>query len=408
MGRTDHPTASTGTPGTAGTGTPGTAGIGTPGIAGTGAHRPQSAAPRRGRLLRYLLTALVLAMLAATSCAPGFDPPSKVDTLRILAVTIDKPYAQPGDEVTLRMTVFDGAGHPDDPESVPRTLQIIWLGGCFDPEGDLYYLCFAQLAELLGSMGGGMPPEDLVKLDFAPGSLSGTPDAHEFTFTMPADIVSRRPTPPVGPHYGIAYVFFAACAGQIVPAELESTGGEVPDFPLECHDQAGNELGSESFVIGYTQVYAFADERENANPPINAITLDGAELPQDPVDAPVVEACPVTEEDRRAAACASDQPMDDCRHYTIKAVIDDVAEVDPEAFDIDGNPMREVVWVSYFTHGGDMTVALSLVSDATKGYLDDHDTDWIPPAEPGTYAIWAVARDQRGGSSVVRGYVRVE
>jgi hypothetical protein len=376
---------------------------------GSRARHLPGAAPRRGRLLRYLLATLAVAMLAAPSCAPGFDPPSKVDTLRILAVTIDKPYALPGDDVTLRMTVFDGAGHPDDPDSIPRNLQIIWLGGCFDPEGDLYYLCFAQLAEVLGSMGGGMPPEDLVKFDAAPGSLSGTPDGHEFTFTMPGDIVSRRPKPQVGPHYGIAYVFFAACAGQIVPVDLAAPGGaQVPDFPLECHDIAGNKLGSESFVIGYTQVYAFADERLNENPPIKAITLDGVELPDDPADAPVVERCPVTEDDRRAAACASDQPLDDCRQYVINAAIDDVAEVDPEAFDIDGNPMREVVWVSYFTHGGDMSRALSLVSDATQGYIDDHDTDWAPPAEPGTYAIWAVARDQRGGSSVVRRFVRVQ
>ncbi|RLB48599.1 MAG: hypothetical protein DRI90_25265 [Deltaproteobacteria bacterium] len=377
--------------------------------AGPRTRLPQSVEPSRSHRLRYVLAAFALAMLAATSCAPDFDPPSKLDTLRILAVTIDTPYALAGDDVTLRMTVFDGAGHPDDPDSVPRNLQIIWLGGCFDPEGDLYYLCFTELAELMGSFDGGMPPEDLVKFDAAPGSLSGTPDAHEFTFTMPNDIVSRRPKPPVGPHYGIAYVFFAACAGQIVPVELTSPGGgQVPDFPLECHDIAGNKLGSESFVIGYTQVYAFADERANANPPIEAITLDGIELPDDPADAPVVESCPVTEDDRRAAACASDQPVDDCRQYVINATIGDVAEVDPGAVDIDGNPMREVVWVSYFAKGGDMSMALSLVSDATEGYLNDHDTDWVPPAEPGTYAIWAVARDQRGGSSVVRRYVRVE
>ncbi|MBW2456766.1 MAG: hypothetical protein JRI68_19775 [Deltaproteobacteria bacterium] len=354
-----------------------------------------------------MLVTLVLAMLVAPSCAPGFDPPSKVDTLRILSVTIDKPYALPGEEVTLRMTVFDGAGHPDDPDSVPRNLQIIWLGGCFDPEGDIYYLCFPQLAEVLGSMGGGAPPEDLVKFDGAPGSMSGQPDAHEFTFTMPEDIVSRRPKPAAGPHYGIAYIFFAACAGQIVPADLTSTGGKVPDFPLECHDIAGNELGSESFVIGYTQVYAFADERQNENPPITDITLDGNALPETPDEAPEFKACPVSADERRAAACASDRPVDECEYYPLKALIGDVAEVDPEAIDIDGNPMREVVWMSYFTHGGDITKALALVRDATKGCLAAQETEWIAPTEPGTYAIWAVARDQRGGSTVARGFVRV-
>jgi len=370
-------------------------------------RRGHRRAPRPRRMLRTILVTLVLVMFVAPSCAPGFDPPSKVDTLRILAVTIDKSYALPGEEVTLRMTVFDGAGHPDDPDKVPRNLQIVWLGGCFDPEGDIYYLCFPQLAEVLGSLGEGPPPEDVVKFEGSPGAISGEPDAHEFTFTMPEDIVTRRPVPPVGPHYGIAYVFFAACAGQIVPADLTSTGGTVPDFPLECRDLANNTLGSESFVIGYTQVYAFADERRNENPPITGLTLDGQELPDDPDEAPEFKACPVTGDERREPSCASDRAIDDCEHFPLKALIGDVAETDPESLDIDGNPLREVVWVSYFTHGGDMTKALALVSDATEGYLADHETEWIAPAEPGTYAVWAVARDQRGGSSVRRGFVRV-
>ena len=41
--------------------------------------------------LRHLLATLVLAMLLAVSCAPGFHPPSKVTTLRILSVTTDQP-----------------------------------------------------------------------------------------------------------------------------------------------------------------------------------------------------------------------------------------------------------------------------------------------------------------------------
>ena len=89
-------------------------------------------------------------------------------------------------------------------------------------------------------------------------------------------------------------------------------------------------------------------------------------------------------------------------------MIGDISELDPGATDIDGNPAREFIWGTYFSDGGDLSPALSLVSDATKGYQADFDTEWIPPAKPGIYSLWAVARDQRGGSSIIRRFVRVE
>ena len=364
---------------------------------------------QRGPWLRWIL---VLGVVAGwlVACAPGFLPPSKVVTLRILAVTLDEPYAQPGDEVTLRMTVTDGLGDPSDPASGPRDLQIMWLAGCFDPEGDQYYLCFEQLAETLGSLAGpGDLSSEYLQVGVALASADGTPDAHEFRVTLPEDLVSRRPVPAAGPHYGIAYVFFAACAGQLAPAPLESTGGDVPDFPLQCLDATGQALGSDSFIIGYTQIYAFADGRANDNPTLEGLTLDGKPMSEELDAAATVPACPVDDDSRRSATCGKEDPTDSCSKYTIKAQVPaDVAEIDPDGEDIDGNPLREVVWVSYFADGGDLEPSLALVSDATKGYQADFETEWTPPAEPGVYSIWAVVRDQRGGSNVVRRFIRVE
>ena len=364
------------------------------------------------KVRRYssLLLALTVWLVWAVSCTPGFSAPSDVDTLRILSVVADKPYAAPGDDITFEMTVFDGLGDPADPASGPRTLQLVWIAGCVDPPGDQYFLCFQQLADIFGNLAEGqMPPPELFKADISAPTNSGVPNAHSFTTKLPDDIISRRPPPSTGPHYGIAYVFFAACAGKLSPTPLSSLGGAVPEFPLRCLDAAGNKLGSDSFVVGYTQVYAFADQRHNANPTIGNILLDGQPIADDFGQIPSVQRCPVSEQERLAGGCGSDDPTAACQRYTIKAEIADIAEDDPSTVGEDGRPLKESVWVSYFTNAGDMDAPLVLVSDAVEGYLGgEHETGWLPPAEPGIATLWAVVRDQRGGSALVRRFVRVE
>ena len=52
---------------------------------------------------------LALLSLAATGCAPEFAKVSEIETLRVLGVKKDKPYAAPGEEVTLSMLWNDGS-----------------------------------------------------------------------------------------------------------------------------------------------------------------------------------------------------------------------------------------------------------------------------------------------------------
>ncbi len=355
---------------------------------------------------RAVLFALAL-LLIALSCSPGFDPPSKVEALRILAVDADKPYAQPGEKVTLRMTVADGLR---DANGQPRALQILWLGGCVDPDGDQYFLCFEQLAAVIGPLaaGGKLPPSDLVKLDVAAPASDGAPDAHDFTVTVPQDIVSRRPVPGAGPHYGIEYVFYAACAGKLAPAPLDKLGSTVPEFPVRCLDDDGKPQGPDSFVPGYTQIYSFEDGRRNSSPPTQAITLDGANLAETPDMATTVAPCPLSDEDRRQRGCTRKSTTGLCDEHELSAVVPDAAEVMPDGGDEKGSALREVVWVSYYADRGDVETSIKLVSDARLGFQEDHSTKWTAPDRPGLVQIWAVTRDQRGGESVRRAFVRVQ
>lgn len=356
---------------------------------------------------RLLLGALAISLFSApalgSGCAASFDPPTQIKTLRVLAVEVDKPYVgyknpmDPTDfqdSVHFKMTLQDGYTEGD---IGIRPLQIVWLGGCYNPPLDQYFLCYEQLAKVFGALAGGDPSQAAGLLGIGP----------EFDLKIPDDIVSSRPPPAVGPHYGIAYVFFAACAGQIRPV-LPDDKGTAPDFPLGCFDENGNQLGAESFVPGYTQIYAFADGRENKNPVITGITLDDKPISDAEDEIPPVEACPITEDERREAGCNA-KDTSSCKTYTINLQIDpSVAEVDPDATGKDGQTLTEAVWVSYFTDRGDIFPGIKLINDPVEGFNGDLKITYLPPDTRGFATIWAVVRDARGGSAVIRRYVDVQ
>ncbi|WP_434046940.1 MULTISPECIES: hypothetical protein [Sorangium] len=371
----------------------------------TGGAARHAGAGRGRRWRRALLGTLALSAVAAPAisagCVAGFDPPSLVDGLRVFAVVADKPYANPGDEVTFRIHVQDGLGGPEDGS---RPVTVTWFGGCENPIGDDYYGCYPEFAELADAFEAwqraGDPTAPLPDLNGARPSVGDT-----YTIRIGNDILDDRKPPASGPAYGSAYVFFVACTGRLGPVEDQGTG-RAGTFPVGCFDSEGRRLGPDSFVPGYTQVYVFADERQNANPVVNGLELDGEEMSEDFATMSTATPCPIGAEERREVGCNARDPIEECRTVTIEAMIpEDVANPDPDAKQ---EALKEIVWVSYFADLGDIDGGIKLVSDASRGYLGDHAVTWIPPAEPGIATITAVVRDARGGSSVVQRLVRVE
>lgn len=360
------------------------------------ADRTASKRPRRS--LRARLAAMALAggaLLVGQSCAADFDPPGKLNTMRVLSVDVDQSYPAPGDTVTFKMHYTDAL----DPSN-QRPVQIVWLGGCFDPEGDQYFGCYSQLAQILASFANGQAPP--------PGTFAAGIGLDTFELPIPADIITRRPRPAAGPYAGTAFVFFIACAGTVKPIPMEGTSA-AGSFPLGCFDADGKQLGPDSFVPGYTEVFSFEDGRMNADPVFTSLDLDGTPMPEDFAAAPHVVACDVTDEQRKQAGCAATDPFSACTTYPLKLTTPkDVAEVDPDAESADHQTLHETVWVSYFADGGDFDFDSKLVSDAQQGYTDTQEVTWVPPVDPGTYNIWAVLRDSRGGSSTIQRVVVVD
>jgi hypothetical protein len=359
---------------------------------------------KRSPLRRFLLGAAALLTLAgpplASGCAGGFAPISKVDGLRVLSVVTENQsaapgtsdtYGQPGDTMTLRMTYADTNNRP---------ITVVWLAGCFDPQGDAYYNCYDSLGQLLQ---GGFDPAKLLA-----SGLVGLGDT--FNLKLPDDIISRRPKPAEGqPYYGIAYVFFAACAGTLKPVDPEGTS-VAGSFPIRCFDEKGNRLGADSFVPGYTQIYAFADGRKNENPPAQGLTLGDQPLGVGAENAATVEVCPVPEDERLGpGGCSKQDAKKSCTVYDLSVdVPSDVAEIDPSGKQADGSPLHEVVWVDYFVEKGDLDGDAKLLTDAVEGYQADHATTLIPPDKAGLFRVWAVVHDARGGQTVVERWLNAK
>ncbi|MBL9024664.1 MAG: hypothetical protein JNL21_20885 [Myxococcales bacterium] len=358
--------------------------------------------------------ALALAGSAYAACSAPFDPPDYINTLRVLLVRVDTldadidadgvpdptptpvgSYARPGETVTFKMQYADGRDF-DSTQSVAPVL-VAWIGGCWNPPGNDYYGCYEVLGQRLqGLQAGELPPEVAV----APGLT-------DFSITVPTDVLDAVGEPDAGgPRVAQGFVFFLVCAGTLGPVQ-QSGDTEAGSFPIGCFDGSGRELGAEGFVPGYTQVFVFDDGRRNLNPVVTGLSYDDQVFAAD-APPPQIQRCAVSEEERRKSGCAATDEFTECTTVTFDvAVPDDVAEIDPGALDPNGEPLREVVWVSYFTDGGQFDSATKLVSDSAKGIQRGHETAWVPPEEPGLYTVWAVVRDNRGGSTIVQQLVEV-
>jgi hypothetical protein len=413
---------------------------------------------------------LAVALAAGTvGCGAEFDSPVQVETLRILGVHKSAPYAKPGEDVEMTMLWHDGT-RDDDGEPRDVDIQRIWIGGCVNPPGDFYFSCAPQILFTLAALRAAQAGLSETELMQAAGALAGveseaglvealrdlpfdfegplptapveTPLAmgqfgvgDRFVLPMPADAITRFPES--RPPYGVAFPFFAACAGTL-HVSLDVLDQTVP---IVCKDEDGKILGSDDFVIGYASVYAY-EELENQNAVIDGFEVDGFETAahDSPFlcvddeclvpDEPLAEGEPCTRHLECASEhceadvcaepvqpdcgvnvpcvdpCAADGNGDECKAVPIRPLLDPNknVEVDPIS-SVGGETFQEQMWVNYHVDLGGVGGVVRLVNDSTKGWNDDYGTDLFAPKggkEPRKMYVWAVVRDNRGGTSWVR------
>jgi hypothetical protein len=398
---------------------------------------------------------MAMPVFATLGCGADFDTPDEVKSLRVLAIQKDHPYAaptlDPSNPSLVQMTMLWHDGLPT-PGDEPRDIQRLWFSGSENLPGDQYFSGMARIYALwqvwsarhtieeLQDGASWSPVDDLpptpearnaelafllqqvgspVPIDLAESYFStyriGLGD--RFTYPIPPRIIeNHRSSDPEIPPYGLAFVFFTACAGHIdVAPEWQNLnfGSTLRDatlgFPFLCLDGTGTPLDSDSYVAGYTQQFVYGDGSANLNPVIDSVNWNGT-----PVDfcrdgdcVPEAEYASCEDPDKplaHARAC-----KDHCPTYDLKPVLKPEDNDDVDTFtSASGNPVSEQMWIDYYSSGGEFDGAARALRDTTLGWFDDYGQKWKAPPDVGPVWLWAVVHDNRGGAAWVRLQVCVD
>lgn len=341
---------------------------------------------------RLLFAALVGSSCLAAACRDDFDPSSTITGVRVLGVKVETPYAKPGTKPKLDMLVVDGSA-----QRATRKPQVVWIHGCKNPKGDLFYECYPELAQRLGAAyGGRAAPIDKE----IPGLVTLGPNA---VADVPADTLSSRPPAlPGAPPQGRVFVFFAACGGRVTydPSPPNSSG-----LPIRCVDSiSGEDLSADDFVYGYTPIFVF-DQLTNAHPIVGGATFDGAPVSTQTCDrgCPARYACGPNDRCLPALGVCTSGKADDCAKVEFKPAVDQAsAEIDPISSALDKKDVRESLYVQYAAINGRFASqgTTRVVNDPNVGWKDDYGGKFVTfGSQPGVATLFAVVRDNRGGQA---------
>lgn len=362
---------------------------------------------RRRTFFLFAFPVALAAVLAFVACGGApFDPQSKVDSVRLFAIRADKPYALPGETVTLEALYTDARKEKN------RALKNYWIPVvCLNPRDDLYYLCFlppqsdggtrlipaGNLADAsapeaglpanvdAGPGGGGLLSQIPTGVDLGPY----LPQGPTFSFRMPEDAV--RPQQGTDP-YGLAIVFNILCAGKVILAERDPNGGPQ-QVPLECVDEENQKAPPSDYVIGISRVYSY-ETKVNTNPVVEKVTFDGK-------DVDVAKGIEVEK-------CTGVSKRQDCPEHKLDVRVAEASwEANPSDTISGGGSIREQVWVAYYGDHGDFQDDARLLFDTRRGRVSESDVVWRAPYDPVDGTMWAVIHDNRGGASWVVLPVRV-
>lgn len=351
---------------------------------------------------RFASSALLA--LASTGCDAGFAKPSRLESVRVLAVQATPASGSPGRSSTLELVHVDGTRGPDAELVEPRGLEIAWFGGCHNPPSRQFFACYPLLTAIAERLA---PKLVETSLAGVPPGIFGT--GSSFELALPDDILTNAPKTMADPvHYGVSFAFFAVCAGELRPR---------PDLtdrvPVECVEpDSGRALGHRDFVTGFTTLFSYeGDVPVNQNPVFDALEFDGVRVEEMPASACGEDAdCGelVLSEgfeggcDASSGRClpriAPCSQSGGCRERRLLPVVEPSS-----AESLPGQTAREVVWANFFATAGSFDTPTQLVNDRVSGWVEDPSAYYeLPSSAVGRVEFWVTVHDQRGGSAIRR------
>jgi hypothetical protein len=291
----------------------------------------------------------LLATLALSACEAEFAPGTQVNSLRVLAVQADTPYAHPGDTVRLQALSYDPLARP-----------ITWAwAACPSPAGSSVDDCLDQ-----------------VRADAASGELVVLAQGEgqdNIDVTIPLDALDGIPE--LARPQALAGVLSIACPGALELGDLGTS------LPFRCTDpESGAELDLHDTVVGVKRVF-LRESDVNLNPVIERVLFDGEEWLAD--DIKQVDGCPTDDFDYDACGSA-------VRHRVAAVLNEQSFEAGRDEF---GSDFSEGVIVQHYSTDG-------IFEDEVR-IAEDPETGWVARSSAsGTeVSVWFVARDDRGGVS---------
>lgn len=360
---------------------------------------------------RALLVSLLACPLLA-GCDSGFESPSRIDSLRVLAVKTRVRSAQdadftdvasgsPGARVRLELFGVDGAAKQD----AARPLQTAWFGGCHNPPTRQFYACYsglraaaAQIDKELVSPRNQSLPLDLFRATANADISTVSEDAGTaFEFDLPASILSAAPrSDRDAVHFGVSFIFFAACAGVLeARPELEN------QLPIGCVDAVTRkDVDAKDFVTGFTTVYTY-EGASNQNPKLERLTLGKVDV-DGPCASDVDCGLPSNADAGLARHCGAGGQ---CVLQVPRCIPSRCPKflIEPRLSLESGEKLpggdNEIIWANFYATAGGLGVATELLNDRAIGRIAEPGSFFTPPkALVSTVDLWLTVDDQRGGT----------
>lgn len=341
----------------------------------------------------FVLASSLLSM--AAGCEDPADRPSEILSLRVLAVRSEQPFPAPGARPLVEMLLEDRGAEALIADGSKRPVQVLWLAPCVNPPGDLYYACYPALQQAVTMIGDEGLRNGALPADAPPG-IAGF--GLSFSPVVPADAITSHPRGEGVVHpFGVVYVFFAACAGELRTVPEADLRYEVP---IGCYRPGtGEALGQADFEFGFYPLYVY-DDVSNANPPLERLDFvnaaggpcgpdgscgAGTACGKEGLCLPVVPACRESDED-------------DCPSYAVSPILGPSPAERAVTARMGEDAPWETVWVDYYATAGSFDMDARVIHDVESGYADEYFGAWRANAAVGTEVrLYAVVRDNRDG-----------